>query len=156
MIKVNLITVGKIREKFINDGISEYSKRLKKYCEFNIIEIKEETLGKESPSEIGDALIREGDAIIKAIRGDYYVFAIEGKEYGSPEFAKLISNSVDKGGEINFVIGSSYGVVERVKSGAKGKISFSRFTLPHALFRLCACEQVYRAFTIIAGAMYHK
>ena len=156
MIKVNLIAVGKVKESYFSLGIEEYAKRLKKYCEFNISELKEENLRGESPSEIARALDSEAESILKAVGGEYYVFAIEGKELSSEEFSEFIDKKIKEGKEINFVIGSSHGLSKKVKDGALGKISFSKMTLPHTLFRLVCCEQIYRAFSIIGGAAYHK
>ena len=156
MIKVNLIAVGKVKEEYFSKGIEEYAKRLRKYCDFKIIEIKEESLKTESPSEIADALEAEGKNILKVIKGEFFVFAIEGKKLSSEAFAETINGRITKGGEINFVIGSSHGLSDTVKNAAAGKISFSDMTLPHTLFRLVCCEQIYRAFTIIGGAAYHK
>lgn len=156
MIRVNLVAVGRVKEEYFLKGIEEYGKRLKKYCSFSVIEIKESRLGFESASETENALKEEGEAILRAVRGEYYAFAIEGKMTSSEDLAEIIEKNVDRGGEINFVIGSSHGLDERVKRGAKGLISLSRATFPHTLFRLIVAEQVYRAFTIINGANYHK
>ena len=156
MIKINLIAVGRVKEGYFSQGIDEYAKRLKKYCDFKITEIKEENLRSESPAEIARALEGEGAEIMKAAGGEFYVFAIEGKQFSSEEFAKFISDKIDEGKEIRLVIGSSHGLSNEVKKAAAGKISFSKMTLPHTLFRLVCCEQIYRAFTIIGGATYHK
>ena len=156
MIKVNLFAVGKVKEEYFAKGIGEYSKRLGKFCDFRIVEIKEEALKGETDSEIARALRAEGANIKRAIKGEYYVFSPDGAETTSEGFSELISSVIDEGKEVNFVIGSSYGLSDEVRSGAKGRISFSKMTFPHTLFRLCACEQIYRAFTIITGATYHK
>lgn len=156
MIKVNLYAFGKIKEDFFLSGEEEYAKRLKKFCEFNVFEIKDQPLKSESDAEIDRALEREADAFFRAIKGEYYAFAVEGKSVTSEKFAEIVSSQIDCGKDVNFVIGSSYGLSPRVKSGAKGLISFSAATFPHTLFRLIACEQIYRAFTIISGATYHK
>lgn len=156
MIKVNLIAVGKVKESYFSQGVSEYEKRLKRYCEFKIVEIKEEPLKGESPAEIERALSAEGDNILKAAGNEFFVFAIEGRQLTSEEFADLISDGIKRGKELNFVIGSSHGLSDRVKNAAAGKISFSKMTLPHTLFRLVCSEQIYRAFSIIGGAAYHK
>ena len=156
MIKVNLIAVGKVKENYFLQGVEEYSKRLKKYCDFKIVEIREEPLINESPSEIARALEEEGKNILRAAGADYYVFAIEGKQYSSEEFADLIEEGIRRGRELNFVTGSSHGLSSAVKNAAAGKISFSKMTLPHTLFRLVCTEQIYRAFSIIGGAAYHK
>ena len=156
MIKVNLYAVGKVKEDYFAKGIAEYLKRLKKYCDFNIIEIKEQPLKSESESEKERALLSEGEGIIRAVKGEYYVFAIEGEKFSSEDLAEFISKKIDRGSDLNFVIGSSHGLSNTVKKGAKGAVSLSLATFPHTLFRLMACEQIYRAFTILNGATYHK
>ena len=156
MIKVNLIAVGKVKESYFSQGIEEYAKRLKRYCAFNIVELKEEDLKSESPADISRALEAEANEILKAAGGCYFVFAVEGRQFSSEEFADLIGEKINDGKELTFVIGSSHGLSLRVKERSEGRISFSKMTLPHTLFRLVCCEQIYRAFSIIKGAAYHK
>ena len=156
MIKVNLYAVGKVKEEYFAKGIEEYAKRLKRYCEFRVTEIKEEPIKSDGRADVLRALACEGESVVRAIKGEYYVFAPEGEEMTSEEFSRFVSSKIDEGKDINLVIGSSFGLSEAVKAGAKGKISFSKMTFPHTLFRLIACEQIYRAFTIIGGATYHK
>jgi len=157
MIKINLIAVGKVKEKYFADGITEYAKRLQKYCQFNLIEIQEENY-----SKVDDALIevikeKEAERIKPKLSGKVFAMAIEGKKYSSESFAKTLKGMLDLGdGIITFVIGGSYGLSDSIKKSATGLISFSDMTFPHTLFRLMMTEQIYRAFCINANSPYHK
>ncbi len=159
MIKVNIIAVGKVKEKYFIDGINEYAKRLSGVCEFRIVEIEEENYKKVSSSIIEDIKTKEGKKILSAINEKSYVFAmaIEGKKFSSTTFAQEIKKIGDLGsGVITFIIGGSYGLSDEVKRRADKLISFSDMTFPHTLFRLMLVEQIYRAFSIIGGTPYHK
>ncbi len=157
MIKINLLAVGKIKEKYFLDGVNEYAKRLSKFCEFKIIEI-----GEENYNKVDDALIdvikeKEGDKILAKMTGYSIAMAIEGKKVSSKSFAQKIKNLVDGGnGVITFIIGGSYGLSDRVKEKANELMSFSDATFPHTLFRVMLCEQIYRAFSINVNSPYHK
>ena len=153
MLKVNIVCVGKVKEKYFADGINEYSKRLSRFCEFKIIETDEEN-SKNSASLISE---KEGKNILPKLRGTVLALAIEGKKYSSEKFARKIKSLKDGGlGEITFVIGGSYGLSDEVKKKADELISFSDMTFPHTLFRLMLTEQIYRAFNINANGKYHK
>lgn len=157
MIKVKIVAVGKVKEKYFLDAILEYKKRLTRFCDISIIEVKEENFTKEpSDSEIEEILRREGASILKELKGFTVAMAIEGKKCSSKGLATLIKNQVDKGQEITFVIGGSYGMSEEVKKSANMLLSFSDATFPHTLFRVMLIEQIYRAFSINADARYHK
>lgn len=157
MIKVNLLVVGKVKEKYFADGINEYAKRLSRYCDFNIIEVQEENFTKVDDSIASVIKEREADRLLPHIKGHVIALAIEGKKYSSTSFAKTISSLVDGGqGVITFIIGGSYGIADRVKQKANSLMSFSDMTFPHTLFRLMLTEQIYRAFSIINGSAYHK
>lgn len=157
MIKVNLLVVGKVKEKYFSDGINEYAKRLSRYCDFNIIEVQEENFTKVDDSIASIIKEREADRLLPHIKGHVIALAIEGKKYSSTSFAKTISSLVDGGqGVITFIIGGSYGIADRVKQKANSLMSFSDMTFPHTLFRLMLTEQIYRAFSIINGSAYHK
>ena len=157
MIKINLVAVGKVKEKYFADGISEYKKRLGKFCEFNIIELAEENFNKVDESLIKQIKEKEGDKILPALKGYVFAMAIEGKKFSSEKFSAKIKTLSDSGqGVITFVIGGSYGLADRVKQRADELISFSDMTFPHTLFRLMLTEQIYRAFSIIGGSAYHK
>ena len=154
MIKVNIVCVGKVKEKYFLSGIEEYAKRLQRFCEFSVIETPEENA--KNLFEEGIKL-REGQHILSKLRGAVFALAIEGKKYSSEKFADRLKKLKDNGtGEITFVIGGSYGLSDQVKSKADELISFSDMTFPHTLFRLMLTEQIYRAFTIIEGVTYHK
>lgn len=157
MFKVNVIAVGKVKEKYFLDAINEYAKRLSRFCEFNIIEVKEENFN--AVPSLGDKekiLKREGDDILAKCRGKIVAMCVEGKGVSSEDFAKMLKECESRGEEMTFVIGGSYGLSAEVKARAKDKISFSDMTFPHTLFRVMLTEQIYRAFMINAGSEYHK
>lgn len=157
MIKIRLVAVGKVKEEYYRNAIDEYAKRLGAFCKFEIIELKEENFKTADAAATDKILSVEGGRIKDALRGYPIAFAVEGKELSSEKFAEKIKYLVDSGvGEITFVIGGSYGIKQEVKSLCKEKISFSQMTFPHTLTRVIACEQIYRAFTIINGKEYHK
>lgn len=154
MIKINLVCVGKVKEKYFAEGIAEYAKRLKRFCDFNVLEVAEENAVGLSALLTAE---REEKNIIPKLRGAVLAFAIEGKKYSSETFAQKIKTLADSGaGEITFVIGGSYGLSDGVKKRADELVSFSDMTFPHTLFRLMCAEQIYRAFCIINKTPYHK
>ncbi len=156
MIKVNLVCVGKVKEKYFSEGISEYTKRLSRFCDFSIIEVNEENYQKVNESLIQEIKEIEGERIAPFLKGKIYCLAIEGKKLSSESFASEIKSRIDLGdGVLTFVIGGSYGISDNIKKKAN-LISFSVMTFPHTLFRLMFTEQLYRAFTIISGSNYHK
>ena len=157
MIKVNVVAVGKVKEKYFADGISEYAKRLTRYCEFKIIEVSEENFTKFDEGLVSTIKEKEAERILPHLKGYVVAMAIEGKKYTSEKFAKLIKDVADRGsGVITLVIGGSYGLSDRVKNRADELLSFSDMTFPHTLFRLMLTEQLYRAFSINGGSAYHK
>lgn len=155
--KVKIIALGKIKEKYLKLGIDEYIKRLTPYCsleilELNPIEIKDENLTDK-------ILLQEGEKILSNIKSQDYVITleIEGKQYRSEDFALKIKELTNSGvGEIVFVIGSSCGIGENVQKRADLKLSLSKMTFIHQIARLLLLEQIYRAFKIINGEKYHK
>ena len=158
--KITLITVGKIKEKYLKDAIAEYTKRLSRYCRLEIIEVPDEkTPDHASPHE--EVLIRkkEGDRLRKYIKEGAYVIslAIQGKKYTSETFAKRI-HALGLSGEshIIFIIGGSIGLDEDILNNSNELLSFSDMTFPHQLMRVILLEQVYRAWRIISGEPYHK
>ena len=159
MIKVTLITLGKLKEKYLSEAQKEYEKRLSRYCNLDIIELEPVKLSdKPSKAEIDNALDKECEMIMKKIPTNSRVISlcVEGKGMDSPEFAKKISDISDMGGSITFIIGSSYGLSERIKKQSDIRLSVSSMTFPHQLFRIRFLEQIYRAFKIIEGSTYHK
>lgn len=159
MIKVTLIALGKLKEKYLRDAVEEYSKRLGRYCALEIAEINPVSLP-ENPSEkeIAAALSKEKELIFKKIPENAQVFAlcVEGKQKSSEEFAAEIERLTNEGKNFCFIIGSSYGLDEGVKSRADIKLSLSKMTFPHQLFRVMLLEQLYRGFKINEGSTYHK
>ena len=157
MIKIKIVCVGKIKEEYFVNAVKEYEKRLSRFCQFEIKEIKEENFNDNpTKSQIDLIINREGENILKEIKGEAYLLDIQGKEFSSVEFSNLLKEDINKGSEITFIIGGSYGVSEKVKSTVTKKISFSKMTFPHTMFRVMLVEQIYRAYTIINGAKYHK
>ena len=155
MLKINVVAVGKVKEKYFSDGIEEYAKRLKKYCVFSITKVTEENYFKPTDAEIFKIKETEADRIIPKLKGKVYSLSIEGKKVSSESFADLIKKAADGGEKLTFVVGGSHGLSDRVKK-LSAPISFGDITLPHTLFRLVLTEQIYRAFTIINGTPYHK
>ena len=161
MIRINIICIGKIKEKYFTDAISEYAKRLTAFCKFAVVELAEEKIRNNNPNEaeISEVIEAEGERILKKIgAGDYAVaMCIEGKQISSDELAQFLADRANSGaGDVAFVIGSSHGLDDSVKRTAQARISLGRITLPHQLARLVLTEQLYRACTINAGMKYHK
>ena len=159
MIKVKIIALGKLKEKYWRDAIAEYSKRMGAFANFEITELAPKTLP-DNPAEaqIEAALLSEAEMIIKAIPKTTTVVAlcIEGKMYSSEDLAKEIALASQNSGSITFIIGSSYGLHEKIKNLANVKMSMSKMTFPHQLARVVLSEQIYRAFKINEGSAYHK
>ncbi len=157
---ISIITVGKIKERYLKDAIDEYSKRLKRYCKLEIIEVQDEkTPDNASDKEELQIKAKEGEAILKHIKDNMYVIAlaIEGKMVSSEELAGLIKDLGIKGdSNIAFIIGGSLGLSKEVLNRADYKLSFSKMTFPHQLMRVILLEQVYRGFRINYGEPYHK
>ena len=159
MINITLIAVGKLKEKYLRDAVDEYSKWLGAFCKINIIEIDEEKIGDNpSSAQIQNVIEKEGQRIIKKIPKSSNIISlcIEGKEYSSPDFSKLIENISMTSSSICFIIGGSFGLSDEVKKLSNYKLSFGKMTLPHQLARVILLEQVYRAFSISNNSKYHK
>ena len=159
MANVTIITVGSLKEGYLREAVAEYKKRLSQYARVEEIELKEERINDENNrAEIESALSKEADKIIAAIPKDALKIAlcVEGKQYTSEELAKLVGDGNDRGGKIAFVIGSSYGLSEKVKKECDVRLSFSKLTFPHQLMKVVLFEAVYRSFTILHGKRYHK
>lgn len=158
--KITIITVGKIKEKYLRDAIAEYSKRLSRYCKLEVIEVADEKTPDQA-SETMEEQIRskEGERILKYIRDDMYVITLEigGKMLSSEEFAKKIETlGVQGQSSIAFVIGGSIGLGKDVLKRSDYALSFSKMTFPHQLMRVILLEQVYRGYRIMNGEPYHK
>ena len=148
---MKIICVGKVKENFFALAIKEYSKRISKYTKLEIIEVADEAL--ESV-----AMKKEGERILSKIKDNDYVVTleIEGNSLSSLEFAKKIDNNFNSNKNLTFVIGGSYGLDDSVKSRSDYKLSFSKFTFPHQMFRVLLLEQIYRAYKINNNENYHK
>lgn len=157
---ITVIALGKLKEKYLKDAISEYAKRISAYGRLDIIELNPVRLSDNpSQTEIDNALSKEAEEIKKKIPNNSYVFAlcIEGKEKSSEAFARAINDAALNGkSNIVFIIGSSFGLSPEIKSLADFKLSFSPMTFPHQLMRVMLLEQVYRAFQINNNGKYHK
>lgn len=154
---IKIIALGKLKEKFLKDGIEEFKKRLIPYANFDIIEIQPVEIKDEHL--IGKALDEEADKILSYIKSGSYVITLEidGKMLSSENFAEKISEITNSGiSEIIFVIGSSYGLSLKISKRANFKLSLSKMTFLHQFARLILVEQIYRAFKIIKGETYHK
>lgn len=158
--KITIVTVGKIKEKYLRDAIAEYSKRLGKYCKLEVIEVSDEKTP-DNASETMEKIIRskEAERILKYVREDAYVIALEigGKMLDSVEFSRKLENLGIQGkSHIVFVIGGSIGLGEDVLRRSDFALSFSKMTFPHQLMRVILLEQIYRGYRIMAGEPYHK
>ena len=158
--KIKVVTVGKLKEKYLKDGIAEYSKRISRFAKLEMIELADEkTPDKASESENQKILEIEGQRILSKVGDRDFVIAlaIEGKTLSSEEFSKQLEEASIKGfSTLTFIIGGSLGLAQDVKNRANLSVSFGRLTLPHQLMRLVLAEQIYRAFTIQQGSPYHK
>lgn len=152
MLNVNVVCVGNLKEKFSQDAEKEYLKRLSKFCKLNVVELKEQN----KLSNIMLIKEKEGEEIIKNLSSYNILCDLGGENLSSEEFANRLEKLALKNSKITFVIGGSYGVSEKVKNACQMKISFSKMTFPHNLFRIMLLEQIYRAFTILNGINYHK
>lgn len=158
--KIDIVCVGKIKEKFYRDALDEYIKRLSRYCKLSIIEVDDEkTPDGASDNLCAQIMDKEAKKMEKYITDDAYVIAlaIEGKKYDSVKFSNRI-DSIGNGGKshIIFIIGGSLGISANLKSRADEMISFSDMTFPHQLMRVILLEQIYRAYRIINNEPYHK
>ena len=158
--KITVLTVGKIKEKYYRDAVAEYEKRLSKYATINIIEVPDEKT-KENPSdaELFQILETEGNKLLSKIPESAYVIALDiaGKKYDSVGFSKFIEEKMNTGNShLLFVIGGSLGLSHGVKKRADAKISFSDMTFPHQLMRVVLLEQIYRGYRIMRNEPYHK
>lgn len=159
MLSINIICIGKIKESFFKDAINEYSKRLSKYCNLNIIELSDEKL----PSKLNDKIIEnikntEGKKILSHFKKDSYKICLDlhGKQFSSEEFSsKIDSISLNYNSSITFIIGGTLGISSEVLNCADEKICFSKMTFPHQLIRVFLLEQLFRAFKISNNETYH-
>lgn len=149
---IRIICIGKIKEKYFIDAINEYQKRLSKYTKLEIIELP------DFDADINTILKKESELILKHIKDKSYVITleIEGNELSSIELSKKIDNILNTNSDITFIIGGSYGLSDEVKNISNYKLSFSKMTFPHQLFRVILLEQIYRSYKILNNETYHK
>lgn len=159
MLHIDIICIGKLKEKYLKDAIDEYSKRLSKYCNLNIIELPDEKL----PTNNSDKLFleiknKECERISSHIKKDSYIIALDltGKQYSSEEFSKKIDNISLTNSNITIIIGGSLGMTEQFLNIVNEKICFSKMTFPHQLIRVFLLEQLFRAFKISNNETYHR
>lgn len=159
MLTINIICIGKVKEKYLKDAINEYSKRLSKYCKLNILELSDEKI----PDKLNDSISneiknKESNAILNHIKKDSYIICLDltGKELSSEEFSKNIENLSLQTSNITFVIGGSLGLSSDLLKKSHQKICFSKMTFPHQLIRVFLLEQIFRGFKISNGETYHR
>ena len=159
MLTINIICIGKIKENYLKDAITEYSKRLSKFCNLNIIELQDEKL----PNKLNDSIIteiknKECTKMIQSIKKDSFIICLDlkGKEFSSEEFSQKIENiALNFNSSITFIIGGTLGLNQEILSLANEKICFSKMTFPHQLIRVFLLEQLFRAFKISNNETYH-
>lgn len=158
--KITLITVGKIKEKYLRDAIAEYSKRLSRYCKLEIIEVADEKTPDHASDVVENAIRdKEAERIMKYVKEDAYVITLEinGKLISSEELsAKINQLGIQGTSHIIFIIGGSIGLGKEVLARSDYALSFSKMTFPHQLMRVILLEQIYRSYRIINGEPYHK
>ena len=152
MINIQIVAIGKIKEKYFIDAIGEYAKRLGKFCKFSVVELPE----KSEQQNISKKIEEESTLLLDACKGVVVLLDRQGQDCSSEDLAKLIDKASMKASTISFVIGGSNGVSDLLKHNADHVISFGKITFPHQLFRVVLVEQIYRAFSINAGLPYHK
>ncbi len=158
--KITVIAVGRIKERFLRDAAAEYEKRLGRYCSLKIIQVEDERTPDRAGTALDEAVrAKEAERILRHVRADAYVAALDmrGREFTSEEFAEQIGQLATQGtSHIQFVIGGSLGLHEEVRKKADLTVSFSKMTFPHQLMRVILLEQIYRAYRILNGEPYHK
>ena len=159
MLNINIVCIGKIKENYLKDAINEYSKRLRKYCKLNILELPDEKIPDKLNESISQEIkAKESNNILNHIKKDSYIICLDlkGKEFSSEEFSKNIDNLSLQTSNITFVIGGSLGLSEDILKKAHQKICFSKMTFPHQLIRVFLLEQIFRGFKISHGETYHR
>lgn len=159
MLTIDIICIGKLKEKYLKEAIAEYEKRLSRYCKIHILELPDEKI----PEKLNQSLIneikeKECNSILSHIKKDSYIICLDlkGKEFSSEEFSKQIENLSMQTSHITFIIGGSLGLTDNLLKTAHLKICFSKMTFPHQLIRIFLAEQIFRAFKIANGETYHR
>lgn len=159
MLTINILCVGKIKEAYLKDAISEYSKRLSKYCNLNILEVADEKV----PDKLSEVVIKnikdeEAKRMVQYLKKETYCICLDlkGKQYTSEEFSLKIQDISNFSSSITFIIGGTLGIGDEILENSKEKICFSKMTFPHQLIRVFLLEQIFRAFKISKGETYHR
>ena len=151
--KINIVAVGKIKDDFLKAAVEEYKKRISRFAEISVIELPEAPPSKSEAEQIAF----ESGEIFPNLKGVIIATDIDGKQLSSKDFSSFIESKCVSGeSEFTFVIGGSYGLDDKIKNSAALRLSFSKMTFPHQLFRVMLCEQIYRALTIKNNLPYHK
>lgn len=155
---IDIIAVGKIKEKFFRDAVEEYSKRLSAFVKLTVTEIPDEKIPDNASQKVIEKIKEtEGKKILSKIKdGTVVTMCIEGKEHSSEELAEFLESTSGTSSRITFIIGGSLGLSDEVKSRSKLRMSFGKITLPHQLMRVVLTEQIYRGYKIINNQSYHK
>lgn len=156
MVKINIVCIGKVKDKYIRDGIEEFSKRLSRYANFSIVELSEEDDNKGIESAISKETERIINVINKKSQSYNILLDLKGKQKSSEEMAELLEKITIQKSEINFIIGGSNGVGDELRRIVDFRLNFSLFTFPHQLMRLILAEQIYRWISINKNIKYHK
>ena len=159
MLSINIICVGKLKERYLRDAIEEYSKRMKPLCKLSVVELSEERVGDNpSPAEIVQTITAESERIMAKIgKGDYVIaMCVEGKNISSEELSARLEDVSMQHSTVDFIIGGSWGISDALKARADFRLSMGQMTFPHQLCRVMLLEQLYRAFQISKGTKYHK
>ncbi len=158
MLNINIVCVGKVKEKYLKDALLEYSKRLSKYCKLNIIEIADEPIPSNLSDKLADNIKNiEGSKILNTIKNSYIIsLDLNGKEYSSEQFAEKLDKITLNNSSVTFVIGGSLGLSTEIIHNSNELICFSKMTFPHQLIRVFLLEQIFRAFKINNNETYHR
>ena len=154
--KISIVCVGKLKESYLREAVAEYAKRLGRYCQFEIVEVAESRNVSRAKGDIEAAKQEEGKRLLAALRGKAVVLDLGGQDCTSEQMAAYLQSAYDKGENISFVVGGSDGLSADVVKKADWCVRFGRITLPHQLCRVVLAEQIYRAFCINNGVLYHK
>ena len=159
MLNINILCIGKIKEKYLKDAIDEYSKRLSKYCKLSIIELPDEKIpNKINDKNANEIKTKECSMLLNNIKKDSYIFCLDlsGKEFSSEEFSQELQKISMENSSLTFIIGGSLGLTKDLLLKSNQKICFSKMTFPHQLIRVFLLEQIFRAFKISNGETYHR
>ena len=159
MLNINIVCIGKIKEKYLRDALDEYTKRLSRYCKLTFLELPDEKIpDKMNDNLSNDIKSKECNNIINHLKKESYLIALDlnGKEFTSEEFSKKLNNLTMENSHLTFIIGGSLGLTKELVDMCDLKICFSKMTFPHQLIRVFLLEQIFRAFKIQKGETYHR